>query len=396
MAIDMTPTGGPFHITSVLARPIEPAEEAQWDELMEDVHPLGNAQFAGHRIKYVAEMRGQAVALVCFSGCAYHLADRDRYIGWTTEQAMQRRQFVVQNSRFLILSKKKKKNLASRVLSVCSRRIERDWMSRFGYRPLMVESFVDPVHFSGTCYKAAGWEQVGFTRGFRRDGREFYCRDSHPKQIWLKALHTQARQWLRAEQMPDPWQGWEAALPGKRVAVRLGTDRMHSLFTLLQGIADFRRTNGRQYPMGCCLSVVVCAFLAGCKTIEECAEFADGLTQPQLAALRSWRNPKTGRYEAPKATTLWRVVSGVDAQRFEEAISIWCSDPDMSLEAIAIDGKALRATLENPDGGSFAVNALNHSGSSPLFSSSSLTAKDRSLPPRTNCSIASARSTERS
>jgi len=100
-----------------------PDEEERWDELMRDVHPLGNAHFPGHSIKYVAELRGHAVALLCFSACAYHLADRDRHIGWNVEQSMQRRHFVVQNSRFLILSNQKRRNLASRVLSVCARQV---------------------------------------------------------------------------------------------------------------------------------------------------------------------------------------------------------------------------------------------------------------------------------
>ena len=378
MAIDLTPAPAPFQITSVLARPIEPDEEPEWDRLMEEVHPLGNARFAGHRIKYVVEMRAHAVALLCFSGCAYHLADRDRHIGWSVEQAMQRRHFVVQNSRFLIFSEKKRKNLASRALSVCTRRIQSDWSRLFGYRPLMLESFVDPVHFRGTCYKAAGWEQVGSTRGFRRDGREFYSKDSHPKQIWMKSLDVKAREWLRSDDMPEPWKSTQTPLPGKRVAARLGVDGLRPLFAQFQDIPDFRRTNGRRYPVACCLSIMVCAHLAGCKTIEECAEFAAGLTQPQLRALRSWRNPKTNRYKAPGETTLWRVVAGVDAELFEEKASAWATDNSMSLEAIAIDGKAIRATQENEDGGSFVVNALNHSGSSPFFSSNLPMAKDRS------------------
>ena len=376
--MDLTPSPGPFHITSVTARPIIPSEEPEWDRLMDDVHPLGNAQFAGHRIKYVVEMREQTVALLCFSGCAYHLADRDRYIGWSVEQAMQRRHFVVQNSRFLILSKKKRKNLASRALSVCARRIQSDWSRLFGYCPLMLESFVDPVHFSGTCYKAAGWEQVGATRGFRRDSREFYSKDSHPKQIWMKPLEAEAREWLRSEEMPEPWRGAEMPLRNTRVADRLGVEGLRSLFERLQDIPDFRRTNGRRYPLACCLSIVTCAFLAGCKSIEECAEFAAGLTQPQLRTLRSWRNRRTNRYEAPKETTLWRVVSGVDAQLFEDKVSAWATDTGMSLDAIAIDGKAIRATQDNEDGGSFVVSAFSHSGSSPFFSKNSPMEKGRS------------------
>lgn len=367
MAIDTTAPSGPFHLTSITARPILPDEQEQWDELMRDVHPLGNAHFPGHSIKYVAELRGHAVALLCFSACAYHLADRDRYIGWSVEQAVQRRHFVVQNSRFLILSKKKRRNLASRVLSVCARRVSLDWPHRFGFEPLLLESFVDPVHFSGTCYKAAGWLQVGSTRGFRRDGREFYAPDSHPKQIWLKSLRPEALQWLRAETMPEPWRCFEKPLPPRRVADRLGVNGLFSLREALMGIPDWRRTNGRQYPLCCCLSVLLCGYLAGCETLEQYAEFAATLTQPQLRALRSWRNPKTNRYEAPKRTTLWRVAAGVDADLFEQTVNAWLSDADLSLEAIAIDGKALRATLCNDDGGSFAVNAVNHSGSAPFF-----------------------------
>lgn len=377
MAIDCTAPQGPFHLTSVTARPIAPDEEAQWDELMQDVHPLGNAHFPGHSIKYVAELRGHAVALLCFSACAYHLADRDRYIGWTVEQAMQRRHFVVQNSRFLILSRKKRRNLASRVLAVSARQVSLDWPRRFGFEPLMLESFVDPVHFDGTCYKAAGWQQVGSTRGFRRDGREFYSPDSHPKQIWMKSLRTEAREWLGAETMPEPWHGSEKALPAKRVADRLGLDGLFSLGGALQKIPDWRRTNGRQYSLGCCLSILVCGYLAGCKTLAAYEEFGATLTQRQLQALRSWKNPKTRRYEAPRKTTLWRIASEVDVEAFEQVVNAWLSDADMELEAIAIDGKALRATLHNEDGGAFAVSAVNHSGSAPLFCSISRTAKVR-------------------
>lgn len=378
MGLDITPPPGPFQLTSVTARPVAPDEEEQWDELMRDVHPLGNVQFPGHRIKYVAEMHGHAVALLCFSACAYQLADRERYIGWSREQAMQRRHFVVQNSRFLILSKKKRRNLASRVLSVCCRKVQVDWPRRFGFAPLVLESFVDPVRFSGACYKAAGWEQVGSTRGFRRDGSEFYTADSHPKQIWMKPLRSEARQWLRAESMPEPWNRFEKPLPGNRVATRLGSDGLHSLFSVLQSLSDARRTTGRRYPIGCCLSVMVCALLAGCKGVAECAEFAATLTQPQLRAIRSWKNAKTGRYEAPSASTLWRVTAAVDSEQFEDKVSAWFTERNVPVEGIAIDGKALRATLQNEDGGSFVVSAFSHSGSAPLFCSNSPMGKVKS------------------
>jgi len=379
MAISTKPTGHGLQLTRVTLRPILGDEQDEWNKLMQDVHPLGNAQFSGHRIKYVAEHRGRAVALACFSGCAYHLADRDRWVGWSNEQAMQRRHFVVQNSRFLVLLDEKRHNLASRVLSLCAKRVPLDWRERFGFSPLLVETFVDPVHFRGTCYRAAGWTRVGRTRGFRRDGREFYSEDSYPKEIWMKALHKDARELLRAEALPEELRRFEKQLPAKQVARRLGFDGLRSLFSVLQGLNDPRSTKGRQYPLGCCLSIVVCAVMAGCKGMRECAEFGQGLTHKQLEALRSWKNPKTGRREAPGYVTLWRTVGGVDPAEFEQAVNRWFRDEKRLPDAIALDGKVLRATLQNEDGGACVVSAISHPDT-PFFSiSSSLSRRAKRL-----------------
>jgi len=384
MAISTKPTGHRLQLTRVTVRAIRPDEEDEWNRLMEDVHPLGNVQFAGHRVKYVAEHRGRAVALACFSGSAYHLADRDRWVGWSREQAMQRRHFIVQNSRFLIVLDERRQNLASRVLSLCTKQLPLDWYARFGFAPLLLETFVDRVHFRGTCYKAAGWTKVGRTRGFRRDGREFYAEDSYPKDIWMKPLRQDARQLLRADTLPEDLRPFEKELPGKQVAARLGFEGLRSLFSAMRAIEDSRRTNGRRYPLGCCLSIMVCAAMAGCKGVRECAEFAATLTQKQLEALRSWKNPKTGRYEAPRFVTLWRTTSAVDPAEFERLVMGWFQDQKQLPEAIALDGKVLRATLQNEDGGACVVSAVSHPDT-PFFSiSSSLTRKARRSPPPRN------------
>jgi len=63
----------------------------------------------------------------------------------------------------------------SRVLS----RLPQDWEQRYQIRPVLVETFVDPNRFSGTCYKAGNWTDVGKTAG-RRDGV--------PKKVFLYPL----------------------------------------------------------------------------------------------------------------------------------------------------------------------------------------------------------------
>ena len=350
-------------------RPITAAEEDNWNRLMRSRHPLGNPKLAGHQIKYMAEKKGKPVALMSFSACAYRLADRDRWIGWTPEQATQRRHFIVQNSRFLILPHEEdhRHNLASYTLAWCARRLSSDWRERFGYPVLLLETFVDPAYHRGVSYKASGWNVVGRTKGFRRDSEEFYCSGSTPKDIWLRPLRSDARDILRSPELPEELIEFEKPLPPKQVAARLGVKGLDSLFSVLRSMPDPRRRQGRRYSMSCCLSILTCAILAGCKSVRECAEFAGTLPQRQLRALRSWRHPETRRYEAPNHSTLWRVASAVDTNLFEERLNKWFRDENYLPEAIALDGKTLRGTLLNEDGGSCVISAVSHDGS-PFFS----------------------------
>ena len=76
---------------------------------------------------------------------------------------------VTNNSRFLLLPGAPR-NLGSRVLSLCTRRMVTDWPVRFGHEVLVTETFVDPARFRGTVYRAASWTEVGRTRGFARSG----------------------------------------------------------------------------------------------------------------------------------------------------------------------------------------------------------------------------------
>lgn len=54
----------------------------------------------------------------------------------------------------------------------------------------MAETFTDIEQFEGTCYKAAGWQPSGITKGFTREHRADYSfRNNHPKKLWLRPLN---------------------------------------------------------------------------------------------------------------------------------------------------------------------------------------------------------------
>jgi hypothetical protein len=141
-----------------------------WFALLDRYHYLGSGPLCGAQIRYIVKssiygyLGGLAV-----SSAAWALADRDKYIGWTEAARRANLQQLVGNSRFLILPTIQVANLASHVLALTLARLPDDWEQRYGVRPVMVETFVDPTRFDGTCYRAANWQQVGYTAG-RRDG----------------------------------------------------------------------------------------------------------------------------------------------------------------------------------------------------------------------------------
>ena len=135
-----------------------------WNTLMDQFHYLGKGPLCGAQIRYlVKSARHGWVGALAFSAAQWRLKERDKYIGWTEAARRANLNKVVCNSRFLILPGVQVRNLASRALSLCVSRLAKDWGERYGYAPVLAETFVDPSRFNGTCYRAANWIRVGKT-----------------------------------------------------------------------------------------------------------------------------------------------------------------------------------------------------------------------------------------
>ena len=354
--------GGQIRLNHVRVRLATPEEHERWNELVTQYHYLESARLAGHQLRYVAECRGKCVALLSFSACALHLSVRDKWIGWSAEQQRRRQHFVVQNSRFLIMPGVSTPNLASRVLSLCLKRLSEDWVEHFGHPVVLVETFVES-RFPGTSYRADNWVRLGETQGFSRDARQFYVHNGSPKALWAKPLVNGAAKILASETLPDDLAEHEVPLPIDFVSRSLKVPLLDTLFEALQSISDPRGGQGRRHLLGACLGVFVGAILAGCRTFDEIAEFGACFNQHQRRALRMWRNPRTDRYEAPHATTIWRVVSKIDPEEFENVFAAWFNaQADRLPNCLSIDGKTLRGTLDENGEGLHAISAISHDG----------------------------------
>ncbi|WPL13892.1 hypothetical protein Thiosp_03717 [Thiorhodovibrio litoralis] len=133
--------------------------------------------------------------MLVLSAAAWKCAARDRWIGWDRRYQFDRLHLIANNARFLILPQWHAPNLASRVLGLCEQRVGADWQARFGYPLWLLETFVDPRRFTGTCYRAANWLEVGQTRGYRRTRAGYSDRPDGAKLVFVRPLiaHAQAR-----------------------------------------------------------------------------------------------------------------------------------------------------------------------------------------------------------
>jgi Druantia protein DruA/DDE_Tnp_1-associated len=318
-------------------------KEVQWfDGLLADHHSLGAGQPVGDYLRQVVELNGQAVALLVWGPACYKIKDRDLWISWSTPQRLERLKLVVQNRRFLGLWRKgESPNLASQAMGAALRALPRQWKEQFGYRPLLAESFTDPEAYEGTCYKASNWEAVGYSAGYKRHRADFYIANDRPKKLWLRPLTPEARQQLRALEVPEDCQKGLVAAPSGTLPI--SEPQMSSLFEVFRKAPDPRRSNTR-YRIGQVLTLIAMALLAGRREIAEIARFATTLKHRQRRNL--WLPLKKGTkafYEVPGYSVFYQVLRRMDPEAFATRLNDWLKSRAGTLpQALALDGKMIR------------------------------------------------------
>lgn len=172
--------------------------EKVWNEVVAQYHYRGHKVIVGRCIKYLIMGGGRLLGALAFSSPSWGLAPRDallQELGISLDEIPNK---VINNSRFLILPNVKVPNLASRLLSLATRRVVLDWSAYYSITPQVAETFVEGSMFLGTCYRAANWMEIGLTKGYAKQGGTHH-NSQKPKQIYLFGLHrSMQRKLLRA------------------------------------------------------------------------------------------------------------------------------------------------------------------------------------------------------
>ncbi len=349
------------HLDSIKARLVEDSQVEWFDGVLADKHYLGAGRAVGDYLRQIVEVDGTPVALLVWGPACYALKDRDQWIGWSAVQRLERLKLVVQNRRFLVLADKgQSPNLASRAMGAALRALPGQWAERFGYQPLLAESFTDPEAHAGTCYKASNWEAVGMSAGHSRHRADFYVPNDRPKKLWLKPLCPEGRERLGALEVPQDCT--KGLLPTPSGTLPIKAEQMDSLMEVFRRAPDPRASN-TTYRTFSVLTITAMALLAGRREIAEIARFATTLSQPQRRRLGLPRKKGTKAFwQVPSYSVFYQVLTRMDPEAFAQILTQWLQQRAGSLPgALALDGKMIRDHIglltlaQHEDGAPFAV-----------------------------------------
>src|SRR6202162_5618456 len=172
-------------------------ESRLWREQMERHHYLGCRVPFGANLRYWVRDRHRELACLLWTSPAWKMQARDAWVGWSDERRQCNLQWIVNHGRFLILPWVGGKGLASKILALSARQLRQDWQTRYGHRPLLLETLVDATRFRGTCYRAANWIHLGQTSGRGRMDREHKNQGQAIKDIYVYPLVRDVRKYLR-------------------------------------------------------------------------------------------------------------------------------------------------------------------------------------------------------
>ena len=316
-------------------------ERADVSSVLSRCHPLGDRKAIGARIAYAASYRGEWLGVLLFDQPADRNKHREARIGWNSTQVVERRKHIANNSRFALLPKYQGvANLASKILSLVCARISEDWRKQYGVALLAVETYVDPSHNDnqGTCYTAAGWEQLGLSSGYlKTDGER-----THGKWYFLKALHADSYRALSSD-IPHALLTGVKDVSGKsnnNYVLDAAKIDLKGLQKVLSQIKDPRRRQARKYELVPLLSLCICAVVSG---YTQYRQIADWISKLPLKERVRFGLPAD---HLPHETTISNFLSGIDSEQLRAVLTNWLLTTFNSkkIKTISLDGKAIRAS----------------------------------------------------
>jgi hypothetical protein len=300
---------------------------------------------------YVAVFDDQWIAILSFSAPALKCSVRDRWIGWDFRHQYDRLKLLTNNSRFLILPDWHFPNLASRILSLCQKRLPSDWQAVFGHPIVLLETFVDPQRFQGTIYKAANWIYVGNTKGFHRTRQGYSATAQSSKMVFVKPLIFNAQTLLSRPILEAPYHTGG-------LKIMLSAHQMQSLPDFFADIPDPRRAQGRRHRLSTVLAIAAGAILCGMRGYLAISDWANSLGPK--ARQRFGCRYQNKHYIVPSLSIIRDVLIRVEPEHLDRALQKWNKVYGQNDESLAIDGKTMCNAIDDQGHQAHIMSVIGH------------------------------------
>jgi len=340
-----------FDLLKVRVQLVSRLEEQRFQKLMQTHHYLGALPKISETLWYVATFADQWIALLSFSAAALKCSARDRWIGWDFRHQYDRLKLVTNNSRFVILPDWHFSNLASRILSLCHKKLLADWQATFGHPIALLETFVDPQRFQGTIYKAANWIYVGNTKGFQRTRQGYSNTAQSPKMVFVKPLISDVQALLSRPILKPAYR-----TGGPKIM--LSAQQMQSLPDFFNQIPDPRRAQGRRHRLSTVLAIAAGATLCGMRGYLAISDWAKSLGQK--ARQRFGCRYQNKRYIVPSLSIIRDVLIRVEPMYLDRALQRWNQAYAQHDESLAIDGKTMCNAIDDQGYQTHIMSVVGH------------------------------------
>jgi hypothetical protein len=173
-----------------------PDGNSVWNKLIDQYHYLGYSRIPGKRLKYlIFSHDNHLLAALGWKAGSRQLFRRDVFIGWTPSCRKKNIDHVITNIRFIIFPWVSVFNLASTILGKSIYHVKSDWKKQYNTPVYFAETFIDPLRFTGACYKAANWKRLGLTQGYSKV-RGGYTYHGKRKEIFIYVVEKDFRKAL--------------------------------------------------------------------------------------------------------------------------------------------------------------------------------------------------------
>ena len=336
---------GDFTVTVALS----PEDRATANDWLEKEHPLGEFRPVGHSLMHIIREDGQPVAAIQWAACAYHLKDREEWIGWNAQTCARRRNLIVNNVRFVIPEATRRPNLASKALAHAVRALPGTGTNTSATSHCCARPSPTSKATRAPAIKPQAGHRSGLTEGNSRQRAEFYVPNKRPKKLWIKAAaarQPRAAQCQSSSTLPMP----QGKPPAKEHRCPSPPPSSSPWPKPCVAVPDPRKRN-RQHPIGPMLCMVALGILCGGDNLNAIVRHANRLTQAQRRVLgaRSTRTSpgsRTWYYHVPDYETFRRLLLAIDLDAFGQVLTSWLSAHRGALPAqLALDGKVVRDQL---------------------------------------------------